>query len=52
MYNPKRLCPYKHNNLTYLVYNNDCFNNKKCEFKVKIVVKLFKKEGGNTVSES
>ena len=23
----KRLYPYEHNNLTYLVHNNDCINN-------------------------
>ena len=34
--------PYKHNNLTCLVYNDDCFNNKECDFKIKIVVKMWK----------
>ena len=25
--------PYKQNNLTYLIYNDDCFDNEGCDFK-------------------
>ena len=38
MQNLKRMCVFKHNNLTYIVYDNGCFNNEECDFKVKIVV--------------
>ena len=34
----KRLYPYKQKKYTYFVYDCDCFNNKECDFKVKIVV--------------
>ena len=28
MYNPKQLYLYKNKNLTYLIYDYDCFNNE------------------------
>ena len=38
VYNSKQLYGFKWKNLTYLVYNNDCFNNKECDFKVNTEV--------------
>ena len=38
MYNTKAFYPFEWNNFTYLNYNKNCFNNNKCDFKVKIVV--------------
>ena len=38
MYKLKRFYHYKHRNLTYRVYNDDCFNNKECDSKEKNVV--------------
>ena len=35
MQNYKQLYRFKWNNLTYLDYEDDCFNNKECDFKVK-----------------
>ena len=35
MYKLKRFYHYKHRNLTYRVYNDDCFNNKECDLKIK-----------------
>ena len=42
IYNLKRLYIHKHNNLNYLIYNDDCFNSKECDFKVKIVAVIWK----------
>ena len=38
MWNSKLWYQYKQNKLTYRFHDNDCLNNKKCDFKVKIVV--------------
>ena len=38
MYQPKGLYQSKHNNSTYCIYDDDCFNNDECDLKVKIVV--------------
>ena len=38
MYNSKLLYQFKHNNLVYLDYDNNCFDNDECDFKVKIIV--------------
>ena len=38
MNNLKQLYPFKWNNLNYLDYGGDSFNNNKCDLKVKIVV--------------
>ena len=38
MYKLKLLYQYKHRNLTHHFYDDDCFNNEWCDFKVKIVV--------------
>ena len=32
----KQFYPYKQNNLTYLVYGGDCFDNVECDFKLKL----------------
>ena len=34
----EKLYPYQNNILTYRSYRADCFKNKECDFKVKIVV--------------
>ena len=36
IYNSKWWYRYKQNNLTFLVYDDDCFNNKYFDFKVKL----------------
>ena len=38
MYNTKLLNRFEHNSLTYFNYDDDCFNNNECDFKVNIVV--------------
>ena len=38
MYNSKRLYWFEQNNLTYLDCDEDCFNNDKCDPKVKNVL--------------
>ena len=35
MYKTKQLYQYKHNNLTFRIYFNDCFNNEDCDFNTK-----------------
>ena len=32
---------FKNNNLTYLDYDDDCSNNQKCDFKLKIVLGMW-----------
>ena len=51
MYNLRRLYPYKHNNLTCLVYNEKNFNNDDCDLKLKIVAGVWKNWNENTVNE-
>ena len=41
MYKPKQFYKYKRNNLNCHFYNNDCFNNKECGFKVNILVEMW-----------
>ena len=36
--NSEQLYRFKWNKLTYLGYDEDCFNKEECDFKVKIVV--------------
>ena len=38
MQNTKILDRFEWNNLTYLGYNDECFNNDRCDFKVTIEV--------------
>ena len=40
MYSNKNLNRFDGNNLTYLNYKDDCFNNADCDFKLTIVVGL------------
>ena len=37
VHNLKRLYRFKWNNLNYLDYDGDCFNNEECDLKVRIV---------------
>ena len=41
MYKSKWFYQYKSENLTHHFYDNDCFNNEECGFKVKIVVGIW-----------
>ena len=34
LYNYKQLYPYKEKNLTYLIYDDNYFNNKYCDLKL------------------
>ena len=34
----KQLYQYQQKNMTYLDYDDDCFINEQCDFKVKIVL--------------
>ena len=40
MRNLKQQYQFKHNSFTYTDYDDDCFNNKECDFKVKILVEM------------
>ena len=33
LYNSKQLYPYRYNNLTYLIYDGNFFDNKECDLK-------------------
>ena len=41
MQHHKLLYTYKQNKFTFLVYNNNCLDDKYCYFKVKIVVGMW-----------
>ena len=41
MWYSKLLYPYKHNNLTYLLHDEDCFNNEECDIRVKFEVGMW-----------
>ena len=46
----KQLYPHKQNNLTYLVYEDNCFDNGECDFKLELYQKCDNIKNVNTVS--
>ena len=48
----KRLYLYKHSNSTYLVYDDNCFDNEECDFELKLWSECDKIENVNTVNQS
>ena len=49
MQDSKQLHPYKWNNLAYLVYDVNCFDNEKCDIKLKLYQYYDKIENVNTL---
>ena len=52
MYDSKRFYPYKQNNLTYLVYDNNRFDNEECDSEVKLQQECDRIKNVNNVSNT